>query len=317
MAKFSWIGFLCALTATILWSSLYPVGRLLMLDGAGELDPLALTWIRLFLSSVVFIPLLCWKGSGSTLRKSIKFDWKKLILLALLGNVGEGYLLLASLRCTTAARASLLANASPIFTVIIAYFLLREKVTWKMITGMIIGFAGIIIAMVLTSGADCFGGGGMVGLLGDALALSSGICWAAYTVYGAEVSRKYGDSVAILTIAIAAMMLFPFVIFKPGCLKSLLELPWTGWLVILYLALLVNGWANILWYRALKLIPAGALGAFGYVSAGIAATMSLFGLKERFSLTFIMSILLVLGGVALMLAPNDSSSQSPQDKSDH
>lgn len=303
MKKFPWLGILCAFTATLLWSSLYPVGRLLMLSGVNNLDPLALTWIRLFLSSMFFIPLLYLKGSGGTLIQAVKADWKKLLLLALLGNVGEGYLLLASLCYTTAARASLLANASPIFTVVIAYFLLREKATWKMLVGMIIGFAGIIVAMGLTSGADCFGGGGLAGLAGDALALSSGICWAAYTVCGAEVSRKYSDSVAILTIAFAALILLPFVIFKPGCLKSLFALPLSGWLVILYLALLVNGWANILWYRALKTLSAGALGSFGYISAGMAATMSLIGLKEEFSLTFVLSIFMVLSGVGLMLAP--------------
>ncbi|MBE6367165.1 MAG: DMT family transporter [Lentisphaerae bacterium] len=305
MAKFSWVGFLCALTATMLWSSLYPVGRLLMLSGVNDLDPLALTWIRLFLSSVFFIPFLCLKGSGGTLCQAVKTDWKKLLLLALLGNVGEGYLLLASLCWTTAARASLLANASPIFTVIIAWLLLREKASWKMLSGMIIGFAGIIVAMGLTSGADCFGGGGLKGLLGDGLALASGICWAAYTVCGAEISRKYSDSVAIMTIAFAALILLPFVIFKPGCLASLLALPWQGWLVVLYLALLVNGWANILWYRALKTLSAGALGSFGYISAGLAAVMSLIGLKEHFSLTFVLSIVMVLAGVGLMLTPKE------------
>lgn len=305
MAKFPWIGILCAFTATLLWSSLYPVGRLLMLSGVNDLDPLALTWIRLFLSSVFFIPFLCLKGSGGTLCQAVKTDWKKLLLLALLGNVGEGYLLLASLCWTTAARASLLANASPIFTVIIAWLLLHEKASWKMLSGMIIGFAGIIVAMGLTSGADCFGGGGLKGLLGDGLALSSGICWAAYTVCGAEISRKYSDSVAIMTIAFAALILLPFVIFKPGCLASLLALPWQGWLVVLYLALLVNGWANILWYRALKTLSAGALGSFGYISAGLAAVMSLIGLKEHFSLTFVLSIVMVLAGVGLMLTPKE------------
>lgn len=306
--KFPIKGFFYGLAATVLWASFYPVSRFLMLGGNSELPPLPLTWVRLAISSAVIIPFMVLNNSGKKLTEALRLDWKMLLLLALLGNVGEGYLLLAGLSITTAARASLMANASPIFTVIIAFFLLREKAGWQRIAGMFIGFAGIGLTLLSRSGGDCFVGGGMHSCWGDLLALASGGCWAAYTVCGTRVSQQYGGgAAAILAIALASLILLPFMFVQSGSWQALAELNWKGWLVILYLSIFVNGFANMLWYKALKVLSSGALGSFGYISALLASGFSVILLKENITLSFMLAMLLVIGGVALMLRNNQQN----------
>ena len=307
--KFPIKGFLFGLSSTLLWASVYPISRLLMLSGSEELPPLPLTWVRLAISSMVVIPLMCLNGSGKQMTTALKCDWKMLIVLALLGNVLEGYLLLSGLSMTTAARASLMANASPIFTVIIAFLLLHEKVRWSRWIGMVIGFAGIAWTILGGGGSDCFGSVGLRGIVGDLLALGSGLCWAAFTVCGTGVSNRHGGGVAaILAIAFASVILLPFMFIVPGSWMALYTLNWQGWLVVLYLSLMANAVANIFWYKALKELSPGALGAFGYISATISALMSVIILQEKITVQFVISLLLVVGAVALMMHQGQNGS---------
>ena len=58
---------------------------------------------------------------------------------------------------------------------------------------------------------------------------------------------------------------------------------------------------NACWYAALRYLDPVVLGAFGYLSATITFTLSALLLKEKFTLLFSVSIVLSLGGMALMM----------------
>ena len=74
---------------------------------------------------------------------------------------------------------------------------------------------------------------------------------------------------------------------------------WTGYI---YTGIVTLALANACWYAALKYLKPGVLGAFGYLSAAITFTLSAIVLKEKFTWPFILAIVLVLGGMALMMA---------------
>jgi len=294
-------GLSLGLFATLFWASYYPAARFLFGKDADHCDPMLLSLVRFTISGLFFLPFVL----GSADRRRAFFpmlakDWRALLGLTLSGVVIQGVLVFAALKYTTAARGSLLANASPIFTVIAAWLWLKERISWGMLAGMTIGFAGIALAMFSRS-SDMFMSAGASTWLGDIFALLSGAAWAVYTVAGVRVVRTYDSlSVTMFTfLAGALMMPLVMVLFRSsfdfGAMTPRL------WLGMVYMGVFTGGVAFMLWLRALKFVPSSMLGAYGYLSALLAAFLSIVLLHEKLSWLFVFSAVMALGGMALMM----------------
>ena len=73
------------------------------------------------------------------------------------------------------------------------------------------------------------------------------------------------------------------------------------WLGMVYMGVFTGGVAFMLWLRALKFVPSSMLGAYGYLSALLAAFLSIVLLHEKLSGLFVLSAVMALGGMALMM----------------
>lgn len=292
-------GLLMGFGATCFWASFYPVSRYLFGNDEALFDPFFVTFIRILLAALVLMPFaLAGERRVKTFR-ALKNDWKTLFLLSLVGIVGEGLLVFLSLKYTTAARSSLMANTSPIYTVILAFLFLKNPVTWKKILGMVSGFAGIILVSTVRSGGDVFSGNASF-LTGDMLAMGSGIAWSLFTVFGERVSREYGGTVCMALLFFFGIFLMVPVMWIFQSRVSF-DFPPRVWIGILYLGIFGCGLANMLWYSALRHVKSDELGAFGYVSALLSVLMAVACLHERITPVFVFSACLVLGGVWLMI----------------
>ncbi len=300
-----WRGLTLAMLATILWASYYPAARFLFGTEADKCDPYELSLIRSAISTLFFLPFVLFSASRRREAPALlKREWKTLLFLALTGIVMQGVLVFVSLKYTTAARGSLMANASPIFTVIAAWLWLKEKITPRMLTGMCMGFAGIVLVM-LSKSQDAFLDPGKSTFVGDMLALLSGVCWALYTVGGSRIVKQYDTwTVTMFVFALGTLML-PFVMLAAG---SPFDFRLTSrlWIGMTYMGIFTGGLAFCLWFLALKFVSASELGSFGYLSALLAALFSVLLLHERITLFFIASALLAVFGVALMVRTGKS-----------
>lgn len=297
------IGFSLAFIPTALWSSFFIVSRFAFGENENVIDPVFFSFLRYFMAGIFMFSLIMYQGKFNIMARAIKADLWMFIFLGLTGVVLEGILLFWSLKYTTAARSSLFANTSPIFTVIIAIFALNEKPDRRKIWGMLIGFAGIFIAIISKSKGDLYLTSSTV--LGDFLALGAGVCWAAYTVWGTGVTNKYGGFVSSSIIIIfGTVMLFVIVILtgRPMIWDFSLKL----WLATIYLGVFANGLAYLCWYAALKYLKAGELGAFGYICALLTVVMSFTMLNEKFTPWFFLALCGVIGGVYLMMEKSTS-----------
>lgn len=183
-------GILLGLGATVLWASFYPLGRLLFGVHTDDIEPMNLTFIRLVFSSLFFMPMLLKKRNRQSVRRLLFQHWRMLLLLSGVGIIAEGVLVFWALKYTTSARVSILANASPLSTLLLSWFCGREILNGSKIIGVLVGFAGIVL-IFSTQGADVFSGESGL-FIGDAMAFLSGICWSVYTVFGEEISQRYG-----------------------------------------------------------------------------------------------------------------------------
>ena len=294
------LGLLCALTATMCWASNYPVSRLIFnCGGTAELDEWWSAWLRNLFCAVSLLPVtfIATKGSWKDFTANWRKDWKMFLFLGV-ALVGEGALCFAAAKYTTAARTSLFANTSPVFTLLISFLFAKELLSGRKITGVLMGLAGIVIAAV-SRGGDAFTAG-LSTLGGDLLALVSGIFWATFTVFGGNASSRYNGVFCTVMYRICGLLVMAPVLFF--CNISF-DLPLTVWLGLIYMAVISGGVAVWLWSCAQKYVEPGVLGSFGYLSAFCATAFSMFFLKEKITWPFILAFCLILGGMALILKP--------------
>lgn len=291
-------GLAAGLAATVLWGGFYPVGRWLFNSGAGEPDGFTASAIRFLIAALALSPALANREAMELLRREWRRDIPFMILLAAVGIVGEGVLVLISTKYTTAARASLMANSAPIFTAVFSYFITREALTGRKIAGMLAGAAGIGVMFVMRGG-DSFSGG--TTFIGDLLAVISGILWALYTVLGTAPVARYGAFFCTEWLFIfGTLMAIPIAVVW-GAPSAVTTYSAASWLGLAYLGLLSAALGFALWYVALKHLKPGELGAFGYLTPVISAALARVFFAERLGWGFMLALVLILGGVALMM----------------
>jgi drug/metabolite transporter (DMT)-like permease len=283
------------LIATVFWASLYVVTRLVF--GNFHVDPLALTFIRFLMASVFFVGVILLTGQGRRLYSALRERFWTLVFLGLVGVFGEGVTQFYSLQYTTAARSCLFANTSPILTVCLAALVLKEPIRKHAVLGMTIGFAAMILGIAGRPGSDLYMEESRYS--GDLLALLSAVCWAAYTVGGERVTRRYGGLIS----ASAAMLLGTAITW--GFLRLtgrpvFPRMPASVWWGMAYLGVGASGLAYVAWFSALRYLKAGELGAFGYVSTMLTTAMAVILVNERISGSFLLALAGVLVGVWLM-----------------
>ena len=124
-----------------------------------------------------------------------------------------------SLRMTTVAASVVLVNSSPIITAILSTLLLGEALRRRSWAGI---FIAIIGAIFLAWGD--FGGGGILALGGDLLALSGAVFLALYFIGGRRIAKKMPITVytsiiyfiaALTTLPICATFGLSVLVFEP------------------------------------------------------------------------------------------------------
>ena len=291
------VGVGLGLLATVLGASLYSVTRLIF--GNFEVDPLTLTFLRFLMASVFFVGVVIVMGRGRVLLRALSRDGLAFIFLGLTGVFGEGALVLFP-AIYYGMRSCVFSNAAPILTVLFAALWLKEPITRRMVTGMLVGLGAILLGMAGQPGSDQFMGSSKY--LGDFLALMSAVCWAVYTVGGDGVTKRYGGLVgtsAAMLIGAVITLIFLLITRRP-VFPSMPPQVWWG---MIYLGVGATGVAYVSWFSALKYLKASELGGCGYASTMVAAVLSILLVKERFSVSFVIAIAGVVLGIWLMTAP--------------
>ena len=290
-------GLRCALLATMCWACNYPVSRYMLGDSNIQTDEWYLSYLRLILAVIVLLPFTLRGGDWQKFRVNWKSDWKMFLFLSCC-SICESVIAFVALKHTTAARASLMANTAPVFTLLISLLFARERAGIKKIIGMMLGLLGIFLAS-MSRGNDIFSSGGST-FSGDMLALTSGIFWSLFTVFGGDVSSRYsGLFCAVVFRASGLVLMLPVLWYFDSGITF--NMPLRIWVGTLFLGIFSGGIAISLWSYAQKYVRPGALGSFGYLSALCATTFSMIFLKEQLTLSFAAAFFAVTGGVFLMI----------------
>jgi len=244
--------------------------------GLLELDPYNLAFWRFLLAS----PLLFAYVFHHKKAELFKFSKRDIIPLIVLGLTGVSILYVIqflALKMTTAINGSILINSSVLFIAIFSIAVLKENVSNKRITGIILGIFGI--SLVLSNGKLNFFTSST--LIGDLLMVFDGLLWAGYTIVGKNLISRYDtDAVTAWAFAIGVVTLIPFVMWTGIQVPSSL----VTWASILYLALLCSFFGYLIWYWTLKVEDASRIAVYIYLIPFFTAIMAFFLLQEEITL---------------------------------
>lgn len=172
------------LTANVIWGLMSPVTKFVFLGSA--VTPILMVDFR-----VVFAAILFWITSLFTKQEHVPHkDLLKLFFAALFGVVFNQGLFTVGLGMTSPVDASIITTSTPILTMIIAAYYLKEPVTAKKILGVFLGACGAL--MLILSSSNVSGGNAQEGnIWGDVICILAEVCFAVYLVMFKGLISRY------------------------------------------------------------------------------------------------------------------------------
>ena len=199
--------------------------------------PVPLMELRVAIGGVFLLPLLMYRDGLQDLRAAIK----PIFILGVVNSVLPFTLIAYSMISLTAGFGAIINASSPLFSAIVAYLWLQDRLTPLRVIGLVIGFSGVTV-LVWPEASFKPGGNGFAVIAGLAAALLYGVA-----VNYTKSSLKGVNSLAIAcgSQLCAAVVLLPLAIWWwPAQLPGL-----TVWLNVIGLAVGCTGLAFILYFR--------------------------------------------------------------------
>lgn len=205
-----------------------------------EIGPITLVAFRalfglLFGFAVIFIRRVQWPHDRRT--------WLPLLLLGLTNIAIPFFLISWGEQSIDSAVASVLDATVPLFTILIAHYLLHDdKITLPKVMGLLIGFAGVVVLM----SRDLFHAS-TNSLLGQAAVILASAFYAVSSVYARKTTEDTPGiirSAVPLISASATMWLATFLFESP------VQMPGLGitWVALLWLGVFGSGLAFVMAY---------------------------------------------------------------------
>ncbi|WP_182087095.1 DMT family transporter [Aureimonas sp. ME7] len=275
--------------ATLIWASNTVAGRL----AVGHVSPMALTWLRWTVSALVLLPF-AWRF--------VRADWpvvrRRLPFFALLGFAGFtafNVLFYLALNYTSAIQAGIVQSAMPLFVFAGMFAVFRTRVTAL----QVLGFATTLVGVVVTVAQ-----GDPAALLhldvnrGDAMLVVAVILYSVFTI---ALARK--PPVHWLTLmfvaAVFAALLAALAAAIEGAMGQLVMPDARGWWLVLFTGVVVSIASQSLYIKGVELIGGNRANLFINLVPIYGAILAVAILGEPIHPYHIVSLLLVLGGIAL------------------
>ena len=280
-------GHTLAIITILLWGTTFVSTKLLLLD----FSPLEILIYRFVLGFIALCMIYPKPLKGVTWRQELYFaaaGFFGITLYYLFENIALTY--------TYASNAALITATAPFFTMLAAYFFLKEE---KLKPSFFFGFLISIIGVALIS----FSGATTIQLnpLGDFLALLAAIAWAGYSVFTKKISA-YGYNMIQITRRIFAYGLF-FMMFSLFFLKFDFEpdlfLKPINYSNLLYLGLGASATCFVTWNMAMRELGAVKASLYIYLVPIITVVSSVVILDEQITKMSGIGMLLTLTGLII------------------
>ena len=268
----------------------------------GKLGPIAITFLPFYLTTLLFVPLLVRSRRRNPQAAAVRgADWLRFIA------AGIGGQMLAQLGMTWGITKSLASNAAilnlliPVFTAVLASFMLRERITWLRVVCLFMGLAGVFLLSVQDLRQSSFLQSNY--FAGNLLILAGCLGSAFYNVYCKGLLQRFQEiEILIFSYVTASAASVPLLIWaEPLHFAQLAALDWRGWLAFAFLAIFMYGLSMLLFFYVLQHLPVTVASASLYLVPVFGILLAALFLGERLTPVAIAGTAVVLlSTVAIM-----------------
>jgi drug/metabolite transporter (DMT)-like permease len=283
----------------IVWGSTYLAIRVTI----RTIPPLLSASIRFLIAGGILYLLTARRGAAGDRPRAIHWRAAFIIGAAMLFG-GNGLVSIAEQRVPSGLAALILASI-PLWMVVIRALVLRERVRWVEVAGLVVGFGGIVLL------ADPFGAGG-ADLVGVATLLVAALCWAGGSLYARRAPLPARPLVGTAMEMLAGGVVLGVVAtatgewggFDPGAVsvQSLLGL---GFL-ILFGSLV--GFASYVWL--LRVTSTSLVSTYAYVNPVVAVLLGWAILGETVTARTGIAGAVIVAAVALIVSARPAMPES-------
>ncbi len=195
----STVAHICLAGAAIIYGANYIIAKSVMPDPIG---PNSFITLR-----VMGACLLFWIISYRKISIPEKSDWWRFLVCAICGVATNQLLFFNGLALTSPVNASIMMTSNPIIVMIISAVMLRQRITWMKVLGILLGAVGAI-ALLWLSAYDV---SRQSSVKGDLFILINSISWGFYLVMVKPLMAKYHPMMIVSWVfLIGIILVLPF-----------------------------------------------------------------------------------------------------------
>ena len=273
--------------ATLMWAGHTIAARL----SVNEISPMLLMELRWLLCLLVLI-VFCRKQLMSQIP-AVKERLGWVFMMGAFGMAGFTVFFILAAQYTTAVNLGITQGSIPAFVMIMGLIVLRTKVSFLQICGLVLSLGGVVL---LVSGGSMSVLKNVQFNTGDLLMLIACLCYAGYTV---GLSRRIDMSPVLMlaffsAAAVVTLTISTVIEYAHG---SLVIPGIKGWLLVIFCAIFPSLLAQVLFMRGVELAGSNRAGLYVNLVPVFAALFAVMILREVMHLYHIISLVLVLGGI--------------------
>jgi drug/metabolite transporter (DMT)-like permease len=276
----------------VLLCAIWGFQQVTMKFASAEISPLFQAGLRSGFGAVLVYAWARWRGVALFASDQ---SFRPGLLAGLLFGLEFAFLFVGVER-TTVSRMVIFLYTAPCFTVLgLHFFVAGERMGWRQGAGVLLAFAGLVLAFV-----DKAVGGS---LLGDAFGVLAALFWAATTVLirATSLAKVTATKVLLYQLVVSAAVMFPlsWLVGERGI--AVLSAP-TLW-AMAYQIVIVAFASYLAWFWLLTRYLAGRLLVFSFLTPLFGVWFGMILMHDQPSLHCFAAAAMVVGGIVLVNLP--------------
>lgn len=283
------VGGLLACASSALFTGKVIVAKLAYARG---IDPVGLVLLRMVFASPFFSAILLYE-----LRKGVRvkaWDAAYICLLGFMGYYVSSMLDFVGILYISTALERMILQLSPSFVMLIGLLFLKEKLEFRLLLSMAVGYAGVMLMVHSEHG----GGSGNV-LLGVACIGGATLVFAVYMIFVERILRRIPSAfMTSLAMLAASVGVFVQYLLSRGFAAPTHDPAVLAYGLVIALACTVV--PSFMINLAIKKIGGARMGPFNFAGMAFTFLLSALILDERFPVTKLAGIVLAAAGALLL-----------------
>lgn len=232
-------------------------GNILTGKALSELPPLTIAFGRIAVAFLVLLPL----GYRSAWRSRHLFirHWKPLLLMTVTGVAGFNTLIYSALQFTSATNVSVLEASIPAVTVLLGFWLLRERLLPLQWVGVLLSLCGAL--WVVTNG-QLLRLAEMSWNAGDGIMAIGALSWAVYSIAVRRYLPLFPAHGAVLVMTGLSVLVMLPLLLAEWAMVDIPQISGGQWSGLLYLGIFPSVIALLLYNRAVATLGASQASVF-------------------------------------------------------